>query len=188
MQKSLEYFKKALQIKRLLSFMMDDLVRSRYVLLLSLLVAMVILVAYMLLLRYLARWMIWISLLSCIAVFALAAVFSFTARARLKTYDSHNNTLPDLHEMNFTFNLNDSSREEINSTAHAAATNGKGSAIEKFDTAMILLDQFAPMSVVWLVLGIFCCIVCAVLITCLCCLCDRLSLAAGRYLLVGRPS
>ena len=54
MRSSLEYLKKALQIKRLLSYMIEDLIQSRYILLLSLLFAMIILIIYMFLLRYLA--------------------------------------------------------------------------------------------------------------------------------------
>ncbi len=65
-QNSLEYLKKVLQIKRLLSYMIEDLIESRSILLLSLLFAIIILLIYMILLRYLARWMIWISLILCI--------------------------------------------------------------------------------------------------------------------------
>jgi hypothetical protein len=44
---------------------------------------------------------------------------------------------------------------------------------------MILLDDFAPMSIVWLILGIICCIICSILIICICCLWERILLAAG---------
>jgi hypothetical protein len=57
--------------------------------------------------------------------------------------------------------------------------NKKLLTLEKFDTAMILLEDFAPMSIVWLILGIICCVVCAILMIFICCLCERISLAAG---------
>src|ERR1700727_2664062 len=110
MQTSLEYFKKALQIKRILSYMIEDLIQSRYILLLSLFFAMIILLIYMFLLRYIARWIIWISLILCIIVFTLAATFCFTARIRIKKLSNNNNNnnniLSDLDEMNITFNPN----------------------------------------------------------------------------------
>jgi beta-lactamase regulating signal transducer with metallopeptidase domain len=179
MQSSLEYFKKALQIKRLLSYMIDDLIRSRYILLLSLLFAMIILLIYMFLLRYLARWMIWLSILLCILVFALAAMFCFVARNRMKKYSNNNNLLLDLDEMNITFNANEFDNDQMNATSTNLITK-KPSAVDKFDTAMILLDDFAPMSVIWLILGIVCCVICGILMICTCCLCERIMLAAGR--------
>lgn len=170
MQTSLEYFKKLLQIKRLLSYMFEDLVHSRYILLLSMAFALAILLVYMLLLRYIARLVIWLSLILCIVVFALAAAFCFTARARVTKHARQrhaNSNLINLPEMNVVFDVNQST--VVTSTA-----------VDKFDTAMILLDEFAPMSVVWLVLGIACCTICAVLMICTCCLRDRIRLAAGR--------
>ena len=151
--------------------MIEDLIQSRYILCLSLLFAMVILVIYMFLLRYLARWIIWISLLLCIIVFAFAASFCFTARIRLKRF-SNDNTSSDLGEMKITFNANVSHVDIITHTDLSPS--------EQFDTAMNLLDDFAPMSIVWLVLGIICCVVCAILMICICCLCERISLAAGK--------
>ncbi|CAF0975225.1 unnamed protein product [Adineta ricciae] len=181
LQTSLEYFKKALQIKRLLSFMFEDLIQSRYILLLSLLFAMIILVVYMLLLRYLARWMIWVSIFLCIVVFALAATFCFMTRARMTKYsaNNNNNSFVDLEEMNITFNANEFNDNSSNTIINTDETTKKASSIEKFDTAMILLEQFAPMSVVWLVLGIICCILCAIMMVCTCCLWERISLAAA---------
>ncbi|CAF1136138.1 unnamed protein product [Adineta steineri] len=170
MQNSLEYFKKALQIKRVLSYMFEDLIESRYVLLLSLLFAMIILLIYMFLLRYLAQWIIWLSLILCIIVFALAASFCFVARIRMEKYSTNNNALFDLDEMNITLNINNF---DINNT------DTKISAVEKFDTAMNLLDEFVPMSVIWLIIGIICCVVCAILMICTCCLCERIRLAAA---------
>jgi uncharacterized membrane protein YbhN (UPF0104 family) len=155
--------------------MIEDLVQSRYILFLSLVFAMIILVIYMFLLRYLARWIIWISFILCIIVFALAASFCFTARIRLKKF-SNDNTISDLGEMNVTFNTNVS---DIDIIIHTNSMNKKLLTTEKFDTAMILLEDFAPMSIVWLVLGIICCVVCAILMICICCLCERISLAAG---------
>ena len=181
---SLEYFKKAFQIKRLLSFMIDDFIRSRFILLLSLLFAMLILVVYMILLRYFARLIIWLSLFLCIAVFALAAVFSFTARARMKVSASENSTVPDLHEMNITFDANEFNQD---TSTVGSSHNKLTESLEKFDTAMILLNEFAPMSVIWLVVGIVCCVICALLMVCTCCLCERIRLAAGNNGIVSRP-
>jgi Ca2+/Na+ antiporter len=183
MQTSLEYFKKVLQVKRLLSYMFEDLVRSRYILLLSLAVSLVILVIYMFLLRYLARWMIWLSLILCIVVFALAASFCFTARARMNKHPnnhSRNNTFLDLAEMNITFDVNQPNSDQSATTISTDGQNPRDSAVNKFDTAMILLDEFAPMSVVWLVLGIVCCTICGILMICTCCLGERIYLAAGK--------
>jgi hypothetical protein len=156
--------------------MIEDLVQSRYILFLALLFAMIILVIYMFLLRYLARWIIWISFILCIIVFALAASFCFTARIRLKKFSNDNNTISDLEEMNITFNTNQS---EFNIITHTNSINKKLLTLEKFDTAMILLEDFAPMSIVWLILGIICCVVCAILMIFICCLYERISLAAG---------
>jgi ABC-type multidrug transport system fused ATPase/permease subunit len=181
MQNSLEYFKKALQIKRLLSYMVEDFIRSRYVLLLSLLFAMITLLIYMFLLRYFARWIIWLSLILCIIVFALAASFCFTARSRIIKYSkNNNNTLPDLDEMNITFNANAFDTNQTEMITITDLTNKKISTLEKFDTAMFLLDEFAPMSIVWLILGITCCVICCIIMICTCCLCERLSLASGK--------
>jgi uncharacterized membrane protein len=180
MQTSLEYFKRALQIKRLLSYMIEDLIRSRYTLLLSLLFAMIILLIYMFLLRYLARWIIWLSIILCIIVFVLAAVFCFTARNRMKEYSNNNNVLPDLNEMNITFNPNEFDNDQTGEVATQSLIDKNIPGVEKFDTAMILLDEFAPMSVVWLILGIVCCVICVIIMICTCCLCERILLAAGR--------
>ena len=181
MQTSLEYFKKALQIKRLLSYMVEDLIRSRYILLLSLLFAMIILLIYMFLLRYLARWIIWLSIILCIIVFVLAAMFCFTARDRMKEYSNNNkNVLPDLNEMNITFNPNEFDNDQTDEGVIQSLINKKIPGVEKFDTAMILLDEFAPMSVIWLILGIACCVICVILMICTCCLCERILLAAGK--------
>jgi len=158
--------------------MIEDLILSRYILLLSLLFAMIILLIYMFLLRYLARWMIWLSLILCIIVFALAASFCFTARTRIKNYSKNNNdTLIDLNEVNITFNANEFDHDHLGSTE---LTNKTPSTLEKFDTAMILLDEFAPMSIIWLILGIVCCTICAILMICICCLWERIRLAAGK--------
>ena len=175
MQNSLEYFKKVLQIKRLLSYMVEDLIQSRYVLLLSLLFAVIILLIYMFLLRYLARWMIWLSLLLCLIVFALAASFCFVARNRIKKYSNQNHLLPDLDEMNIIFNTNGS-----NNNPTGIITKNRTLTFDKVETAMILLDEFAPMSVIWLILGIACCVACVILLICICCLWERISLAAGK--------
>lgn len=173
---SLEYFKKALQIKRLLSYMIDDLIRSRFILLLSLVFAMGTLIVYMILLRYFARWIIWLSLILCIGVFALAAAFCFTARARMQVSAGQNSTVPDLQEMNITFDANEFNQESSSTTP---PPNKLAESVEKFDTAMILLNEFAPISVIWLVIGIVCCVICLILLVCTCCLCERIRLAAG---------
>lgn len=180
MQNSLNYFKKALQIKRIVSFMIDDLVTSRYILLLSLVFALVALLAYMVLLRYVARWMIWSSLILCVIVFALAATFCFAAQIHLKNaVYNKNNTLNDLTEISITFNANKSDHDGIHVVSSVDFDRDKLSTIERFDTAMILLEDFAPMSKVWLILGIVCCCICVILMICICCLYERISLAAS---------
>jgi hypothetical protein len=159
--------------------MIEDLIQSRYILFLSLLFAMIILLIYMFLLRYLARWMIWISLLLCLIVFILAATFCFTAQIRIKkSLTSH--TLSDLDEMNVTFNLNELDNDQFGITTNLDLNKKKS--LEKFDTAMILLDSFAPMNIIWLILGIVCCVICGILMICICCLYERISLAAGMKL------
>jgi hypothetical protein len=145
--------------------MIEDLIQSRYILLLSLLFAMIILLIYMFLLRYLARWIIWLSLILCIILFILAASFCFLARNRIKKLLNNNNTLFDFNEMNITFNTNE--------------FDNKSLTFEKFDTTMILLEDFAPMSIVWLILGIVCCVICGILMICIGCLWGRIVLAAG---------
>jgi hypothetical protein len=125
--------------------------------------------------------MIWLSLILCIIVFALAASFCFTARTRIKKYSKNNNdTLLDLDEVNITFNANEFDNDHMGIITSTDLTNKKPSTLEKFDTAMILLDQFAPMSIIWLILGIVCCTICAILMICICCLWERIRLAAGK--------
>lgn len=159
--------------------MIEDLIKSRYILFLSLLFAMLILLIYMFLLRYIARWIIWCSLILCIIVFALAASFCFLARNRIKSSIYSNKTLADLQEMNITFNANASDNDHMNIITNIDLINKKTLTLENFDTAMVLLEDFAPMSTVWLILGISCCVICTILMIFICCLWDRISLAAG---------
>jgi len=158
--------------------MIEDLIQSRYILLISLLFAMIILLIYMFLLRYLASWIIWLSLILCIIVFTLAASFCFLARNRIKNSlnNNNNNTLSNLDEINITFNANGWDNDIITSTD---LINKKSIRFEKFDTTMVLLESFAPMSTVWLILGIICCVICSILMICICCLWKRIALAAG---------
>ena len=184
MEDSLTYLKKALQIKRLLSYILEDLIQSRSILLLSFLFALILLVIYMFLLRYLARWMIWISLLLCITVFALATTFCFNAWFRLeKPLKNDNPMSSDLQQINITFDTNDLDRDQSDSAIHIDEEDQTSSTLEKFDKAMVLLEDFAPMRVIWLTFGILCCIICVVLMICVCCLCERISLAASRTFL-----
>jgi hypothetical protein len=44
---------------------------------------------------------------------------------------------------------------------------------------MILLEGFISMNIVWLILGIVCCVICGILMICICCLWKRIALAAG---------
>lgn len=184
MEDSLVYVKKALQIKQLLSYMLEDLIQSRSILLLSFLFALILLVIYMFLLRYLARWMIWISLLLCITVFALATTFCFTAWFRLEkpALKSSNPISTDLQEINITFDRDHLDDDQILNAIHIDGEDQLSSTVDKFGTAMILLEDFAPMRVIWLIFGILCCIICVVLMICVCCLCERISLAASRII------
>ncbi|CAM4933205.1 unnamed protein product [Rotaria socialis] len=185
METGLKYFKKALQVKRLLSYMFEDLIQSRYVLLLSLAFSMIFVIIYMLLLRYFARWIIWLSLILCIIVFALAAHFCFVARIRMQKYfndstDKNNNSnLLNINEMNITFDINGLDTIDIKLITRTISINKTQVSLENFDTAMILLDQFAPINIIWLLLGILCCIVCGILLICTCCLYERIVLAAA---------
>lgn len=158
--------------------MIEDLIQSRYILILSLVFAIIILVIYMFLLRYIARWIIWLTLILCIIVFGVAASFCFLARNRIKN-SMNNQTLSNLDEMNITFNIDQLDDDNIDIITSTNLNNKKIISLEKFDTAMILLEDFAPMNIVWLILGIICCIICAILIICICCLWERISLAAG---------
>ncbi len=166
--------------------MIEDLIRSRYILLISLLFAMIILLIYMFLLRYLASWIIWLSLILCIIVFTLAASFCFLARNRIKnSWNNNNNTLSNLDEINITFNANVLDNDIITSTD---LISKKSITFEKFDTTMVLLESFAPMSIVWLILGIICCVICSILMICICCLWKRIALAAGMKFKLIRQS
>ena len=140
---------------------------------------MAILLIYMFLLRYLAQWVIWLSLILCIITFALASGFCFTARNRIQKY-LNTNQLPNLDEMNVTFNTNVSENNYASILTSTDLKNEKILTFEKFDAARTLLDEFAPMSLVWLILGIFCCIICGILLIWTCCLWARISLATGR--------
>ncbi|CAF4856483.1 unnamed protein product [Rotaria sp. Silwood1] len=178
-QNSFKYFKKFLQIKRLLSYMFEDLIQSRYIILLSFLFSMIILLIYMLLLRYFVQWIIWLSLILCIIVFALAASFCFATRIRMQKYLNNNNRVPDLNEMNITLNENELDTNNTSIIIHTDVIDNEKLTFEKFDTAMILLDEFASISIIWLLLGIACCCVCVILILCICCLWERIVLASA---------
>ena len=165
--------------------MLEDFIQSRFVLLLAFLFALIMLVIYMFLLRYIARWMIWISLILCITVFALATTFCFTAWFRLDRSLKYENELAmDLQEMNVTLHADETDPEQIDVTTEFDSENEKSSMVENFGTAMVLLENFAPMRVVWLTFGILCCIICVALIVCVCCLCERISLAASMTLIL----
>lgn len=154
--------------------MVEDLIRSRYILLLSFGFSMIILLVYMSLLRYLGRWIIWSSILMCVIVSVFAAGFCFMARMRIQKY-SNGNKLADFKEMNVTFDQNEFDQEIISTDL----TTQRTFTLEKLDTATILLDEFASMNFVWLTLGIICCILCSIFIVCTLCLWDRILLAAG---------
>lgn len=167
--------------------MIEDLIQSRYILLLSLVFSMILLIIYMILLRYFAQWIIWASLILCIIAFGLAASFCFVARARMQKYSQNNrnnydnNTkLPDINEINITFNESVLDVNETNKITSTTILNRQKIKLENYDKAMILLDEFAPISIIWLVLGIACCTICFILIICTCCLWERILLAAGR--------
>ncbi|CAF2068804.1 unnamed protein product [Rotaria magnacalcarata] len=138
----------------------------------------------MILLRYFARWIIWLSLILCNIVFALAANFCFVARIRMQKYfndstDKDNNTnLLNTNEMNITYDINELDTNDIKLITRTISINKTQFSLENFDTAMILLDQFAPVSIIWL-LGILCCVMCVILLTCTCCLYERIVLAAA---------
>lgn len=176
-QTSLKYFEKALQLKRILSFMIEDLIKSRFILILSLIVAIVLLIIYMVLLRYIARLIIWCSIVLCVVSLIVAAVFCFLARARVETMTKSDDSINDIPEMNVTFNLDytlaDSKIYDTENGTVLLNTNG-------FDTANILLNQFAPMSIIWLILGVACSVLSIILMICTCCLYDRLTLATGK--------
>ncbi|CAF1384886.1 unnamed protein product [Rotaria magnacalcarata] len=104
----------------------------------------------MILLRYFARWIIWLSLILCNIVFALAANFCFVARIRMQKYfndstDKDNNTnLLNTNEMNITYDINELDTNDIKLITRTISINKTQFSLENFDTAMILLDQFAP--------------------------------------------
>lgn len=156
--------------------MIDDLIRSRYVLLLSLLASVIILVIYMISMRYVARYMIWILIIFCIVAFASAACLCFLARARMVRILNRNQNIPDLEEMNITF---DGNMTELMSQSNWEQT--LNNPMQKLDTAMILLDEFTSMSTIWLVLGIICSLVCVLLLIVVLCLSSRINLAAGKF-------
>jgi ABC-type nickel/cobalt efflux system permease component RcnA len=177
--KSLFYFKKSLQIQRVISFMIDDFIRSRFILCLSFAIGMMFLIVYIVLLRYLTRWIIWLSLISFMIVFALAAVFCFTARQRLNSSVNVNRTLPYLLEVNATMDIDEFKHNRTHSDIDPM--NEHVSSWKRFDNAVILLDQFVSMNLVWLILGILSCAIWLVLILFTVCLCSRLQLAAGKH-------
>ena len=99
---------------------------------------------------------------------------------RIKGKATANSSIPDLHEMNITFDENEFNVNPARSIDETLLTNHIHSAIDQFDSTMLIFNEFAPMSTVWLVLGLVCCVLCALLMICTCCLCDRLRLAAGK--------
>ncbi|CAF4323212.1 unnamed protein product, partial [Rotaria magnacalcarata] len=91
----------------------------------------------------------------------------------------NNTNLLNTNEMNITYDINELDTNDIKLITRTISINKTQVSLENFDTAMILLDQFAPISIIWLLLGILCCVMCVILLTCTCCLYERIVLAAG---------
>ncbi|CAF3017602.1 unnamed protein product [Rotaria sp. Silwood2] len=68
----------------------------------------------------------------------------------------NNNRLLDLNEINITSNENELDNNPSSIIIRADLTNKKKLICEKFDITMLLLDEFAPINIIWLLLAIIC--------------------------------